>query len=166
MYFLRCWCILIKKRISKILPHTAGCVPEMQKMRSLLMEIQRVWLFYMHLDIHTLYVQLQWLLTEGPQMRSVLCKVRNPSVWRMTWCRMVVSEARAEAGEGGLSQCCSYLVSFHNMLPPLPHTFQILHQTGEVLPTLWNLCSPVMLQCIVPSTEDGKYSMGIWWDQE
>lgn len=49
---------------------------------------------------------------------------------------MVVPEARREAGEGSLSQWCSYLVSFHNMLLPLPHTFQILPQRGEVLPTL------------------------------
>lgn len=94
-------------------------------------------------------------------------KVRNASVWGMTWCRIAVSETRTEAGAGALiSLWCSHLVSSHNTLPPLPHTFQILHQTGGVLPPLWNLCSPLVPQHIVPSTEKGKDTMGVCRDQE
>lgn len=153
-----------KQRMSKILPHTGSCVSEMQR------GWDHYWWRFIGSDFSVCtctYTLCMCSSSDYSQrvFKWELCcgKVGNAAVWRVTWCRMAVSEARAEAGVGALISLSAAAIW---CLPPLPHTFQILHQTGGILPPLWNLCSPLMPQCIVPSTEDGKDTMGVCRDQE
>lgn len=157
-----------KQRMSKILPHTGSCVPEMQRgwnhywwrfIRSGFSICTRTYTLCTCSSSDYSEKALKWHLCCG--------KVINASVWRMMWCRMAVSEARTEAGEGVLIWVSGAAIWCLSTSPCLLCPTPFKSCTRQVGPshTLKSLFT-LLPQHIVPSTEDGKDTVGTCRDQE